>query len=54
MRGSIITPCFNEEANVERCAAAVAAVMATHLPGSEYEHIFFDNSSIDRGGVKPS
>jgi glycosyltransferase involved in cell wall biosynthesis len=45
---SIITPCFNEQDNVERCAGAVAALMATELPDYDYEHIFCDNSSTDR------
>lgn len=45
---SIITPCFNEEDNVERCATEVAALMAAELPDYEYEHIFCDNSSTDR------
>jgi glycosyltransferase involved in cell wall biosynthesis len=44
---SIVTPCFNEEDNVERCAAEVARVMAEELPDYEYEHIFCDNASVD-------
>lgn len=44
---SIITPCFNEEGNVDACAAEVARVMATDLSGYDYEHIFCDNSSTD-------
>lgn len=42
---SIVTPCFNEEANVEELAARVAAAMAG-LP-YDYEHIFIDNHSTD-------
>jgi polyisoprenyl-phosphate glycosyltransferase len=42
---SIVTPCFNEEANVEELAQRVAATMAT-LP-YDYEHIFIDNHSSD-------
>jgi polyisoprenyl-phosphate glycosyltransferase len=42
---SIVTPCFNEEANVEELAARVAATMA-NLP-YDYEHIFIDNHSTD-------
>ena len=43
---SIITPCYNEEANVEELYARVRAVMAK-LGGYAYEHIFIDNSSRD-------
>jgi glycosyltransferase involved in cell wall biosynthesis len=42
---SIITPCYNEEANVLNLYNQVRAVMAA-LP-YEYEHIFIDNSSRD-------
>ncbi|RKP50863.1 glycosyltransferase family 2 protein [Trinickia fusca] len=43
---SIVTPCYNEEDNVEELAARIAATMAT-LP-YRYEHIFIDNHSTDR------
>ncbi|HEX2581433.1 MAG TPA: glycosyltransferase family 2 protein [Dongiaceae bacterium] len=46
-RLSIITPCYNEEANVEACYQAVREIFARTLPGYEYEHIFADNASID-------
>lgn len=46
-RISIVTPCFNEEANVELVQKAVADVMAK-LPEYDYEHIFIDNASTDR------
>jgi glycosyltransferase involved in cell wall biosynthesis len=42
---SIITPCYNEEANVLNLYNQVRDVMAT-LPYA-YEHIFIDNSSRD-------
>ncbi len=45
---SIITPCYNEEDNVEACAAAVRRVFEAALPGYDYEHIFCDNASKDR------
>lgn len=45
---SIVTPCFNEEANIEACAARVRTVMQTQLPEYDYEHIFSDNASQDR------
>ena len=42
---SIVTPCYNEEGNVEELARRIADVMAA-LP-YEYEHIFIDNRSTD-------
>jgi glycosyltransferase involved in cell wall biosynthesis len=42
---SIVTPCFNEEANVEELHQRIRAVMAT-LP-YDYEHICIDNHSAD-------
>src|ERR1700733_15379958 len=42
---SIVTPCYNEEGNVEELAQRIAAVM-TALP-YDYEHIFIDNRSTD-------
>jgi glycosyltransferase involved in cell wall biosynthesis len=42
---SIVTPCFNEEDNVEELHRRVAGVMAG-LP-YDYEHIYIDNSSTD-------
>jgi polyisoprenyl-phosphate glycosyltransferase len=44
---SIITPCRNEEENVEDIYGAVRAVMAG-LGRYRYEHIFIDNASTDR------
>lgn len=46
---SIVTPCYNEEENIDELYQRVAAVMAT-LP-YEYEHICIDNASTD-GTVK--
>ena len=43
---SIVTACFNEEANVELLIGRVREVMAT-LPQYQYEHLFIDNSSSD-------
>ena len=48
MKISIVTPCYNEEANVEACAAEVAKIMKSELPQYEYEHIFCDNASLDQ------
>jgi len=44
---SIITPCFNEEENVEKLYLAVKAEFG-RLPQFRYEHIFIDNHSSDR------
>lgn len=44
---SIITPCYNEEANVEAVYNKVREVMAS-LDGYLYEHIFIDNNSTDK------
>lgn len=44
---SIVTPCYNEEDNVETCYVRVREVFATSLPGYAYEHIFADNDSRD-------
>lgn len=44
---SIVSPCFNEEANVEEVYRQVKDVF-DGLPGYSYEHIFIDNSSRDR------
>ncbi|MDQ1127879.1 glycosyltransferase family 2 protein [Microbacterium sp. SORGH_AS_0888] len=46
-RISIVTPCYNEESNVERCAAEVRRVMTEQLPDYDYEHFFCDNASTD-------
>ena len=43
---SIITPCYNEEANVDELHARVRGVMET-MHQYRYEHIFIDNASID-------
>lgn len=43
---SIVTPCFNEEGNVEELYRQIKAVMEK-LPQYGYEHIYIDNSSTD-------
>jgi polyisoprenyl-phosphate glycosyltransferase len=43
---SIVTPCYNEEANVREVHDRVKAVFA-QLGRYEYEHIFIDNASRD-------
>jgi glycosyltransferase involved in cell wall biosynthesis len=44
---SIITPCYNEEANVDELYHRVRTVMLA-LAQFNYEHIFIDNASTDR------
>jgi glycosyltransferase involved in cell wall biosynthesis len=43
---SIVTPCYNEEENVEKVYEKVREVFAG-LPDFRYEHIFIDNASKD-------
>jgi len=43
---SVVTPCYNEEANVRELYQRIKAVFDT-LPGYGYEHIFIDNASRD-------
>src|SRR5512136_1638250 len=45
-RISIVTPCFNEEGNVEDLHTQIVQVMA-ELPNYQFEHIFIDNASTD-------
>ncbi|MGE4481378.1 glycosyltransferase family 2 protein [Acidocella sp.] len=42
----MITPCFNEEDNVQELHRRVVSVFA-ELPTYRYEHIFIDNASTD-------
>lgn len=44
---SIVTPCYNEEENVERLYNSVKEVFS-NLPEYEFEHIFIDNCSKDK------
>jgi len=44
---SIVTPCYNEELNVETLYQQVKAVFDS-LSQYQYEHIFIDNSSTDK------
>ena len=43
---SVVTPCYNEEANVRQLYEAVKAIFA-RLPQYRYEHLFIDNASRD-------
>lgn len=47
---SVVTACYNEEANVEEVYRQVKEVFEG-LPGYTYEHIFIDNASEDRTAV---
>jgi polyisoprenyl-phosphate glycosyltransferase len=44
---SILTPCFNEEGNIENVYKQVKEVFKT-LPEYNYEHVFIDNASTDK------
>jgi glycosyltransferase involved in cell wall biosynthesis len=44
---SIVTPCYNEELNVEEVYKQVREVFNS-LPQYDYEHIFIDNASTDQ------
>lgn len=44
---TVVTPCYNEEDNVEELFRQTAAVFAG-LPEVDYEHLFIDNCSTDR------
>jgi glycosyltransferase involved in cell wall biosynthesis len=43
---SVVTPCFNEEGNVEELHRRVAAQF-DDLPDYDFEHIYIDNASTD-------
>ena len=43
----VITPCFNEELNVERCYLEVRKVLSNLANPIEYIHLFSDNASTD-------
>jgi polyisoprenyl-phosphate glycosyltransferase len=45
---SIVSPCYNEETNIEICHNTVKEIMDRDLPDFDYEHIFADNASSDR------
>ena len=44
---SIVTPCYNEELNVDECYEQVRALFKGQLNRYDHEHIFCDNSSTD-------
>jgi glycosyltransferase involved in cell wall biosynthesis len=45
---SVVTPCFNEEDNVQACYERVRGVFEQELTAYDYEHLFCDNDSRDR------
>jgi glycosyltransferase involved in cell wall biosynthesis len=44
---SVMTPCFNEEGNVDSLYARIK-VAFDQVPSCRYEHVFIDNASTDR------
>lgn len=46
-RITVVTPCFNEEENVEELYRSARAVLES-IDDLEYAHLFVDNSSTDR------
>ena len=44
---SVVTPCYNEEENVEELYEQIKAQFA-NLTNYRYEHIFIDNASVDK------
>lgn len=44
---TIVTPCYNEEANIEEIYRQARKVMA-QVPDVSYQHLFIDNCSLDR------
>ncbi len=45
---TVVTPCYNEEANVREMSEAIRELFAGPLSKYDYEHIFIDNASRDR------
>jgi glycosyltransferase involved in cell wall biosynthesis len=45
---SIVSPCFNEEDNVEECYRVIKALFEGPLKDYERQHLFIDNCSTDR------
>ncbi|MES2825474.1 MAG: glycosyltransferase family 2 protein [Pseudomonadota bacterium] len=44
---SVVTPCYNEQDNVQECVNVIKNVLSQYKNYS-YEHIFIDNASTDR------
>ena len=44
---SVVTPCYNEEDNIEECYLAIKTLFEKCLPGYRREHVICDNASTD-------
>ena len=45
---SVMTPCYNEEDNIEDLYSQVKTIFENKLSDYDYEHVFIDNCSKDR------
>jgi glycosyltransferase involved in cell wall biosynthesis len=45
---SVMTPCYNEEDNIEDLYSQVKTIFENQLSDYDYEHVFIDNSSKDK------
>ena len=45
---SVMTPCYNEEGNVEDLYSQVRNIFENQLSNYDYEHVFIDNCSQDK------
>ena len=45
---TVITPCYNEEENIEQCISDLAQIIYAYAPNLNYEHIISDNASTDK------
>lgn len=45
---SIVSPCFNEEENIENCHRVLKDLFEKELAEYRWEHIFVDNASTDQ------
>lgn len=45
---SIVTPCYNEEENVENLYNKIKEIFSNQLNQYDFEHIFIDNCSKDK------
>ncbi len=43
---TVVTPCFNEEANIRKCYSEVKSIFNS-IDKYNYEHLFIDNASTD-------
>ena len=48
---SIVTPCYNEELNIEDCHQAIRKLFDNELKVYRREHIFCDNASTDNSAA---